>query len=417
MVPIYIGIDVSSNDLKICMLDASGQILVNKFTVTNDDPGSSILISKIIEVSSKYSFDKIFIGLEATATFGCPLQYVLADSPLLKPFYPTITVFNPNIIFEFRKSFGNLPKNDFKDAYVIAERVRFGKLPNDCNVDFRYLALQRLTRYRYHIVQSINREKNFYLSNLFMKYSGIYQSDVFSSNFSATMAAIIDDFETVDDIATSSLDHLIDYIMDKGRKHFTNPHETAEKLKEAAKKSYRLDRLLNDSIGFVLQSCLRNINLLERELKVIDKTIAKQVEMFKHEFCVLNSVKGLGPVFIGGLIAEIGGIHRFPNQNALAKFSGLYWSQYQSGKFEAEDTNLQRSGNQYLRYYFVQAANQLRKYLPEFNEYYTRKFKESKTHHHKRALVLTARKAVRLVFTLLHESQLYIPPAKKGVDS
>lgn len=416
MVPIYVGVDVSSYDLKICILDASGEILVNKFTITNDDPGSSNLISKIMEVSSKYFFDKIFFGLEATGTFGCPLQYALADSPLLKPFNPTITVFNPNIIFEFRKSFGNLPKNDFKDSYVIAQRVRFGKLPNDCNVDFRYLALQRLTRYRYHVVQSITREKNFYLSNLFMKYSGIYQSDVFSSNFSATMSAIIDDFESVDDIATCSLDNLIDYIMDKGKKHFSNPLETAEKLKKAAKRSYRLDVLLSDSIGFVLQSCLRNINLLECELKVIDKTISKQVEMFKNEYVILNSVKGLGPVFIGGLIAEIGGIYRFPNQNALAKFSGLYWSEYQSGKFTAEDSSLQRSGNQYLRYYFVQAANQLRKYLPEFSEYYSRKFKESKTHHHKRALVLTARKAVRLVFVLLHESQLYIPPAKKGAD-
>ena len=416
MVPLYVGIDVSSDDLKICMIDASAEILVNKFVVTNDDPGSSTLISKIMEVSSKYSFDKIFFGLEATGTFGSPLQYALADSLLLKPFNRTITVFNPNIIFEFRKSFGNLPKNDFKDAYVIAERVRFGKLPNECNVDFRYLALQRLTRYRYHIIQSITREKNFYLSNLFMKYSGIYQSGVFSSDFSATMSAIIDDFETVDDIATCSLDDLIIYIMDKGKKHFSDPVETAKKLIAAAKISYRLDRLLSDSIGFVLQSCLRNINLLEREVKVIDKTIAKQVEMFKNEFCVLYSVKGLGPVFIGGMIAEIGGIHRFPNQNALAKFSGLYWSEYQSGKFTAEDTNLQRSGNQYLRYYFVQAANQLRKYLPEFSEYYSRKFKESKTHHHKRALVLTARKAVRLVFVLLHESQLYIPPAKKGAD-
>ena len=215
MVPIYIGIDVSSDDLKICALDASGEILLKKIILSNDDPGASILISKIIEVSSKYTFDKVFIGLEATATFGCPLQYFLADSHLLKPFNPTITVFNPKIIHEFRKSFGNIPKNDFKDAYVIAERIRFGKLPNECNVDFRYLALQRLTRYRYHVIHSISREKNFYLSNLFIKYSGIYQSKVFSSNFSATMASIIDDFETVDDIATCSLDDLIIYIMDK----------------------------------------------------------------------------------------------------------------------------------------------------------------------------------------------------------
>ncbi len=117
-----------------------------------------------------------------------------------------------------------------------------------------------------------------------------------------------------------------------------------------------------------------------------------------------------------GLISEIGGISRFDNDNALAKFSGLYWSEYQSADFKAEDTYLKRTGNEYLRYYFIQAADQLRKYLPEFSQYYARKFKESKTHKHKRALVLTARKTVRLVFALLREEKLYKSPIMKGDD-
>ena len=53
-------------------------------------------------------------------------------------------------------------------------------------------------------------------------------------------------------------------------------------------------------------------------------------------------------------------------------------------------------------------------YFPEYTSYYARKFKESRTHHHKRALVLTARKAVRLIFALLHGGKLYNPSARKG---
>jgi hypothetical protein len=56
----------------------------------------------------------------------------------------------------------------------------------------------------------------------------------------------------------------------------------------------------------------------------------------------------------------------------------------------------------------------MRRHLPEFNEFYTRKYNESKTHKHKRALILTARKAVRLIFALLREEKLYKPSAKKG---
>lgn len=102
------------------------------------------------------------------------------------------------------------------------------------------------------------------------------------------------------------------------------------------------------------------------------------------------------------------------DDNALPKFTGLYWSEYQSANFTADETYIKKAGNSYRRYYFVQAAEQLRKYLPEFTNYYSRKYKESRTHHHKRALVLTARNAVRLVFALLREEKFYNPSASKG---
>lgn len=148
----------------------------------------------------------------------------------------------------------------------------------------------------------------------------------------------------------------------------------------------------------------------------MEKAIAQDVAGFNNEYLCLTSVKGIGPTIAAGLISEIGEISRFENDNALAKFSGLYWSEYQSADFTAEDTYLKRTGNEYLRYYFIQAADQLRKYLPEFSDYYARKHKEAKTHKHKRAIVLTARKAVRLIFALLREEKLYKPSAMKEED-
>nr|WP_267459258.1 hypothetical protein [Caproicibacter fermentans] len=46
----------------------------------------------------------------------------------------------------------------------------------------------------------------------------------------------------------------------------------------------------------------------------------------------------------------------------------------------------------------------------EFRRYYDLKFKEVNKFQHKRALALTARKLVRLVFRLLKDNRLYIPP-------
>jgi transposase len=112
------------------------------------------------------------------------------------------------------------------------------------------------------------------------------------------------------------------------------------------------------------------------------------------------------------LIAEIGDIRRFKNHHKLAKYAGLVWHRQQSGEFEAEETQ-RMPGNKYLRYYLIQAADQLRKHDSQYRAFYQKKYKEVPKHQHKRALVLTARKLVRLVYSLLSTNQLYIPPERR----
>ena len=67
---------------------------------------------------------------------------------------------------------------------------------------------------------------------------------------------------------------------------------------------------------------------------------------------------------------------------------------------------MSKAGNPYLRYYLGEAANSVRKHIPEYADFYARKYAEV-TKQHKRALALTSRKFVRLVFGLLAKNQLY----------
>lgn len=150
---------------------------------------------------------------------------------------------------------------------------------------------------------------------------------------------------------------------------------------------------------------------MESEVKKLDKEIAKLMKGIQE---TLTSVKGIGPVYAAGIISEIGDSNRFKNHSALAKYAGLAWNQHQSGEFEAEDTKRLKTGNKYLRYYLVQAADSIRKHDAEYKAFYQMKYNEVPKHQHKRALVLTARKLVRLVFTLLRTKQLYTPPERRG---
>ncbi len=60
---------------------------------------------------------------------------------------------------------------------------------------------------------------------------------------------------------------------------------------------------------------------------------------------------------------------------------------------------MSKAGNPYLRYYLGEAANSVRKHIPEYAEV--------TKYQHKRALALTSRKFVLLVFGLLAKNQLY----------
>ena len=93
----------------------------------------------------------------------------------------------------------------------------------------------------------------------------------------------------------------------------------------------------------------------------------------------------------------------------MAKFAGLKWRKHQSADFQAEETRLTRTGNRYLRYYLCEAANAVRMCDREYAAYYDCKFHEVRKHQHKRAIVLTARKLVRLVVRLLTTNQPYRP--------
>ncbi|MDO5399021.1 MAG: IS110 family transposase, partial [bacterium] len=145
------------------------------------------------------------------------------------------------------------------------------------------------------------------------------------------------------------------------------------------------------------------------QIKAFDKAIQEQLKLIPN---TLETIPGIGPVYAAGIIAEIGDINRFDNQAALAKYAGLVWSQYQSGSFEAQSTRLIKSGNRYLRYYLIEAADSVRKRDSEYSRFYSLKFKEVNRYQHKRALALTARKLVRLVFKLLKTNQLYIPSGR-----
>ena len=226
------------------------------------------------------------------------------------------------------------------------------------------------------------------------------------ANSSATTLALMDRFATVDELAYADLDELTAFIDDVG-KNFADPAAKAKAIQTAAKNSYRLPITVNNSINQAMSVSIATMRALDKQIKALDKAIEQQFEIIPN---TLTSIPGIGKVYSAGIIAEIGDINRFDSQASVAKYAGLVWTQHQSGNFEAQHTRMIKSGNRYLRYYLLEAANSVRRCDSEFRRYYDLKYKEVNQYQHKRALALTARKLVRLIFRLMKDNRLYKLP-------
>lgn len=409
---LFVGADVGMDTVDICYLDFMGNKLNPKRLVyPNNLPGAQHLISDLSQAIIHHGLESIMFGIEATSFLGWHLEVSILDSPVLLRYKPSVFCFNPSQVKAHKKALGIIPKSDPIDAYAVADRLRCGMRPKPVAFDYPYIALQRLTRLRYHLADYMSREKNIFLSVLFLKFSSYRQSDIFSNTFGASSLAVINEFLTVDEIAARPLDELIDFLMDKGKSHFTDPVDIAKKLKDAASKAYRLHPDLHKPVNFALKTTAENIRYYEKQIRIVDAQIKKQISAFDNP---LLSVKGIGPVLSAGLIAEICAVSRFADNNALANYAGLTWRFSKSGRNQnADDTYITRSGDSYLRYYLIESANMVRQLVPEYIAYYQQKYNESKTHKHRRALVFTARKLTRLVFALLRDNKNYSPKFRR----
>lgn len=410
MSQMLVGIDVSLRSHHVHFMHGEGQTLAD-FSVSNDTQGADTLLRKLLQTAEKNQCGQIKIGLEATDQYSWHVAHYLKSE--LKGYEPTIQsavyMLNARKVARFKKGYDTLPKNDRIDAWVIADHLRFGRLPHEMQETLQYDALRRLTRTRFHLMHEVARNKTYMMNQVFLKFSGLRQDNPFSNTFGTTSVAVIEELDP-ETIAEMPLEELIEFLQEKGKNRFAAPEEIAKYLQKLARNSYRLDQTMADPINLSLSVMLSTIRHMESQVKRLDKEIERMMKGIPQ---TLTSVKGIGPVYAAGLLAEIGDIKRFDNHHALAKYAGLVWTQYQSGEFEAENTSRMRTGNKYLRYYLVQAADAIRKNDSEYKAFYQKKYNEVTKHQHKRALVLTARKLVRLVHTLLRTNQLYIPPERR----
>jgi transposase len=404
MPTLFIGIDTSLAEHVVCAMDPDGHV-VARTRVANDAIGLETLTAWCQAQATDY--DRLAIGLEATSVYHWPLFETLSQAEALRPWDPQWFVLNPKVVQAFRQTYVDRAKTDRTDAVLIADAIRFGRLHPVPPPDPRFTALKVLTRHRHHLAQTIAAEKTRALTALFCLWGGYahardthaFFSDVFGRASQHVLAQY-----TPDQLALTPLATLATDIAAVGGPRLQAPTDIAATLQTLARKAFRLHPQETQARHLSLVMHLDTIQALQRQLQALDKPIARELAAIPQ---TLTSIPGMGPVYGAGILAEIGPIGRFASDDALAKYAGLTWRTHQSGPFDAADRPLTRTGSSYLRYYLVEAADRVRVRDPHFGAFYARKYAGATHHAHHRALVLTARKLVSVIYGLLTRGQLY----------
>ena len=421
---LQVGIDFGQKRADFCLLFPDGRPIEPHHSFANSCSGYSMAKQLLLDALDSYSFDGVDISGEATGYYWLPFFLQLAADPDLAPHDVKQFLLNPRWVKWFKKCFAQDHKCDEKDPFYIAERTRTRR-PDVVWSPLESLPLRFYTRLRFHLVQNLAREKCYFSSFLFLKASSYRCLKPFSDVFGATSRIVLSQAPGLDDLADLPVEDIAVLLHEVSGHHLRNPLDNARKLKQVAQESFSLDDTLALPVQRILDLTLEHIRFLERQIEQVNAWIATEIEAHPV-IAQLATIPGIGPVFSSGIGAELGDIQRFLQgskwdrkrkryrprnlrdaEDAVAKIAGLWWPRSASGDFEAEDRRMAKTGNRYLRYYLIQAADHMRKHIAEYAAYYARKYKEASKHHHKRALVMTARKSVGLVVGLLHRNESY----------
>lgn len=129
--------------------------------------------------------------------------------------------------------------------------------------------------------------------------------------------SIVTDSKTIDEIAEMPIEKLIDYLQAKDHGRFSDPESLVIAIRKAIRDSYRLGKVMRDSIDAVLSIYYTEIKTDQKLISDLNKAIARIIQALL-EAKILQSIPGIGPIYSAGIIAEIGNMNRFDNETQLA---------------------------------------------------------------------------------------------------
>jgi len=392
---LYVGIDVGKFYHLACFLDDRGNQL-DELKFTNTYQGFSEL-EKIIQKHAISEDRQTLLGMEATGHYWFPLYEFLRNKGY------RVKVFNPLKVNRFRDFYIQPVKTDPKDAFVIANILRYGKVKPTSLAPAEVQRLQRLVRYRRYLCDRLSQVKNkirCLLDEVFPEYQSLRIS---SCLFGQASRALLKIAPTPEKILSLPIEEWAIYLEAHSRKlGWKRAYEKAHLLYNYAKLSVG-----SKTVAKPLAECIKDLIYELEDLTDRIRFFTKEVEdaLSSTPGAILTTIPGVGAVTAATITSGIGDIGQFKSANQLVCYCGLIPTSHSSGTFTSTRNRMAKRGQTSLAHVFYQIALTSLRCNPVLREYYLKKLSEGKPR--KVAVVAVARKLVRIVYSMLKSNRAY----------
>lgn len=336
----FVGIDIAKKSHEVAAIDGKGNIVIKPFKFSNSMKGFEKLLTALRSLSDDLS--DLELGMEATGHYWLNLYTRLIECGY------SVHVINPVQSDALRGLYIRQTKNDAKDAFIIAELIRFGRYSETSLTDGDLIALRELTRQRFYLVDCVSDAKRkviSFIDKIFPEYQTL-----FSDTFGVTSLELLSHYTSPDVIAELDTELFSDFLRSVSKGRFGL--QKAREIQSLAKNTFG-SFLFADSATLAIRQFLQQIRLLEEQIAELDEYIADKLSTFDTQ---LTTIVGVGNTLAAVFVAEIGDINRFDAPDKLAAFAGIDPSVRQSGEFNGTCCRMSKRGSPYLRRAFWLAA-------------------------------------------------------------
>ncbi len=383
---INIGIDIAKHKHDIHIVDTTThEVTVDHMTISNDRNG----FNSLLDIIQPYNQNDIVIGCEATGHY----HFNICDFFSALGF--NVFVLNAHDVKLYRDYKGHKRiKNDKIDcsiiAAVLADNNNLRKyIVSNSNIN----ELRKLSRFRFKLINkqtALKIELTTLLDSAFPEYHTAFKSGIhIPSSY-----AILKDFASPKQILSVRVDKLANILKIASKGKFGI--DKARELKAIAKDSIAPH---SDSLSFEISLVIEDLIHIKSQIKKVEQKIDDHLETIDSP---ITTIPGIGNTLAAVIISEIGDINNFASASKLLAYAGLVPSQYQSGKYLADNNHITKFGNKYLRAAIWKAASLIYLHNDTFHYYYN--MKKSQGKHHNVVIGHITKKLVSIIFNILSKN-------------